>query len=120
VRVTPDFLLSELLAPQGGSSLGRATTKLLFFFFTFFQMDYMYLFFLHGDPSRYKSSHRLVYGLALPALSPKWWVILELVGNHQNGGDCSNVAFSANFSKMESVTWMLYGTTPLFLIFFLG
>ena len=38
------FLLSELLAPQGGSSLGRATTKLLIFFssFTFFQVGYMY------------------------------------------------------------------------------
>ena len=51
------FLLSELLAPQGGSSLGRATTKLLisFFSFTLFQVGYMYPCFLHGDPSRYKS-----------------------------------------------------------------
>ena len=38
------YFLSELLAPQGGSSLGRATTKLLIFFssFTFFQVGYMY------------------------------------------------------------------------------
>jgi hypothetical protein len=37
------LLLSELLAPQGGSSLGRVTTKLLIFFFsfTFFQVGYM-------------------------------------------------------------------------------
>ena len=70
MRVTPDVLLSELPALQGGLSLGRATTKLLIFFFsfTFFQVGYIYPCFSHGYRAGTKLSLRLVYGLALPVV----------------------------------------------------